>query len=152
MTEPNEESNLPVPSDNQSAVEVAYMMRRRGMSLSDIAEELHTTPAQIFAALDRRLNREAQMLGDDDRKALLLLENDRLDYYLSKIWPSIEYGDLKAIDMALKITRERAKLNQMDAPSSTSTTQVLVVGGESKTYIDRLKDMLEDDEPEAIDG
>jgi hypothetical protein len=139
----DEEPNLPVPSEGMDMAEVAYLMRRQGLSPSDIATELHTTPAVIYQAVQRRLTHEAQLLGDEERQMLLALENARLDHYLSKIWAQIDYGDLKAIETALKITRERAKLNQMDMPTSTNTTQVLVVGGEAVSYIDALKSVVD---------
>jgi hypothetical protein len=139
MSENSEDSNLPVPS--ASAVEVAYAMRRQGLSWVDIAAELHTTPQQVYGAIRHRFKQEAGFLNEDERDMLLMMENERFDYMLAKLWPQIEYGDIKAIQTALQISRERRAWNHMDTPLSTSTTQVLVVGGESQAYIEKLKEL-----------
>jgi len=135
-----EESKLPVRFEKG---EVAYLMRRQGMSNAEIADELHITPTQVSSYIKSRLSHEAQRLTDEDREFILALENERLDYYLSKLWPQIEYGDINAIRTALQITKERTSLNQMDRPSSTNTTQVLVVGGQTQDYVERLKELAE---------
>jgi len=139
MSEINEDEPLPVRSD--SAVEVAYRMNRQGMSYTDIAAELGTTPNQIYNAVRHRFKQEASFLGEDEREMLLMMENERFDYMLSKLWPQIEYGDIKAIQTALQISRERRAWNHMDTPLSTSTTQVLVVGGATDDYIEKLKEL-----------
>ncbi len=139
MSETSGEDNLPVPS--ASAVEVAYAMKRQGLSWADIAAELHTEPTQVYAAVRRRFKQEAQFLGEEEREMLLMLENERFDYMLSKLWAQIEYGDIKAIMAALAISRERRAWNHMDTPLSTSTTQVLVVGGQTQDYIEKLKEL-----------
>lgn len=141
MSEINEGDSLPARSE--SAVTTATNMLRRGMSYRDIAEELHTTSQQVYSAIRARFKQEAQFLADEEREMLLMIENERFDYMLSKLWPEIEYGDHDAMRLALQISDRRLKWNHMDQPSSTNTTQVLVVGGESKAYIERLKELTD---------
>jgi hypothetical protein len=44
------------------------------------------------------------------------VENERLDYYLTKLAGAINAGDEKAIARAVSISERRAKLNGLDAP------------------------------------
>lgn len=146
MSENNGEDNLPVHSGDlvMSKQEIAYLMKRQGLSLSDIAQELNTPVSVISQYIKNQLQHDAEALSDEERQSLLALENARYEYYLSKIWPQIEYGDLKAVQTALAISDRKIRANQLDLPSSTSTTQVLVIGGESVSYIEKLKGMVGD--------
>lgn len=139
----DEEQNLPETYEGvpQSRAEIAYRMKMQGLSLTDIAEELRVEPQTVQLILKERFKYEASFLSDDDREGLLMMENARLDHMLSKLWPSIDYGDIKAIQAALKITELRMKVNQLDLPSSTNTQQVLVIGGSSESYVEKLKAM-----------
>lgn len=139
MSETNEVDNLPVPFEG--AGETAARMRMKGQSFTEIADELNSTPVQVYGAIRARFKREAQFLAEEEREMLLMIENERFDFMLAKLWPAIEYGDLDSIKVALAISDRRLKWNHMDQPSSVSTTQVLVVGGESKKYIERLKEL-----------
>ena len=135
---PDEESNLPATY----GPDVVNHLRMQGMSVSEIAEQLSTTRTEILNSLST-YNLQASYDSDDDRQAKLNMENQRLDYYLRKLWPSVDYGDTKAIALALKITDLRTKINQLDVPSSTNKAQVLVVGGDAQSYVENLKRMLE---------
>lgn len=119
-------------------------MKMQGLSLADIGAELHVDPSHVVNMLKQRFAYEASWLTDDDRQSLLAMENARLDYYLSKLWPSIQYGDIKAIAEARKITEVRVKVNQIDQISSTNTTNVLVVGGATEDYVEKLKELSSD--------
>jgi hypothetical protein len=118
-------------------------MKMQGLSLSDIASELNLPQHEVNKVLRERFAYEAQFQTEDERTAMLALENARLDYYLSKLWASVQYGDLKAIAEARKISETRVKINQMDKIESTHTTQVLVIGGESQNYVDKLKELAD---------
>jgi len=75
---------------------------------------------------------------------ILAMENDRLEYYLRQLWPSIEYGDAKSIALALNIHDRKMKANYLDRPdSSTQTSTILVVGGQEDSYIESLKAAVE---------
>lgn len=136
----DEESNLPVVS-GESKAEIAYLMKMQGLSLLDIANELHCDPSAVVNMLKQRYKYEAQFLDDEERQGILAMENARLDYYLSKLWPQIQYGEVKAIAEARKITEVRLKANQLDQPAAGSTTNVLVVGGATEDYVAKLKEL-----------
>jgi hypothetical protein len=138
----DEESNLPVPYDLEPRQ--VYQLKMQGLLVSDIAELYRTDKQQVVGALRLELKHDAEMLTDEDRNTTLKLENDRLDYYLTKLWPSIDFGDTKAIALALKITELRLKANQIDKPSSGGqTNQVLVIGGMQADYVERLKQIVD---------
>ena len=142
----SDEENLPEPSGVMTRAEVIYQMRLRGLSPSDIADELRTTTADVQSVIARRIKAEAADLTDEERSSLLAMENARYDFYLSRLWPQIEHGDARAIQTALQVSAMRLKANQLDKPTSVQTQNVLVVGGESHDYIQQLKSMIDDKE------
>ena len=132
------------PDIVMSRAEVAYMMKRRGLSLTEVAEELNTTPEQVTQLIRARFKAEAEHMTSEDRMNVLQMENDRLDYYLGKLWPSIEYGDVKAISLALGIHDRKMKANYLDRPDSQQqASTILVVGGAEDSYIEALKASVE---------
>lgn len=121
--------------------ELVYKMRLQGLSPSDIAAELGIEVKEVQQHVRRWFKAEAAELSEEERVGILALENARLDHYLAKIWPQIEFGDPKAIMAAVKITETRIKINHLDTPLSTQTNNVLVIGGESHEYIRKLKEL-----------
>lgn len=120
--------------------EVAYMMRRRGLTLSEVAAEMHTTADEVTQLIRGRFKQESEHLTSEDRMNILQMENDRLDYYLTQLWPGIEEGDPKSIATALGIHDRKMKANYLDRPDSqTQSTQILVVGGMEDDYVKALK-------------
>lgn len=79
----------------------ALDLRRAGVPVKTIAEQVGTTEAAVRAALKRRL---APSQLDD------ALEADRLDRLLVAVWPAAARGDLQAVDRALKIAEQRRAL------------------------------------------
>ncbi len=140
MSETGGEDNLPV---RLSREELILNCKMRGMSTVDIAQELQISTVDVSNCVRRQLGRDAEYRTDEEREDMLALENARLDYYLTRLWPSIEMGDIASIKEARAITHERIALNQLQMPSSTATTQVLVVGGESVSYIEKLKELAD---------
>lgn len=141
MSDEDEFSSSPVV---MSRAEVAYMMRRKGLTLSEVAEELHCTPEDVTKLIRARFKSEAEHLSSEDRMNILQMENDRLDFYLKQLWPSIEYGDAKSIALALNIHDRKMKANYLDRPDSqTQSSTILVIGGQEESYIDSLKAAVE---------
>lgn len=135
----DEEQSLE-PYATRSRAEIAYLMKRQGMSLSDIADELHVEPSSVSDMIANRFKQEAAHQTPEERESILAMENDRLNFYLSKLWPSIEYGDVKAISLALGIHDRVMKANQLDkAEAGSNQTHVLVVGGKEEDYVNALK-------------
>lgn len=132
------------PDIVMSRAEVAYMMKRKGLTLSEVADELHCTPEDVTKLLRARFKSEAEHLTSEDRMNILQMENDRLDYYLKQLWPSIEYGDVKAIALALNVHDRKMKANYLDRPDSqTQASTILVIGGQEDSYIESLKNAVE---------
>ena len=124
--------------------EMAYLMKMKGLSLSDIAAELHIGVSTVNELITNRFRVEAENMTSEDRIAVLAMERDRLNFYLAKLWPSIEYGDVKAISLALGVHDRIMKAHYFDRPDSdTQAQQILVVGGEEEDYIAALKTSVE---------
>ena len=120
-------------------------MQLAGHSLAEIADELgYNSPQAVRSAIVAETRRLVAMETADERNDLLALQDARYNYLLSKVWPSVEFGDLPSIEMARKLIGDITKLHQLDAvDTSTQTMQVLVVGGAENEYIEQLKKMVE---------
>ena len=120
-------------------------MKLAGRPLAEIAEELgYGSPAAVANAITAETKRQVAMVASEDREALLQLQHDRYEYLLSKVWASVEHGDLGSIEMARKLIGDLTKLHQLDAlDTSSKTMQVLVVGGAEADYVESLKKMVE---------
>ena len=131
--------------DGESRPLQAYRMKLAGRPLAEIAEELgYGSPSAVANAITTETKRQIAMVSSEDRESLLQLQNDRYEYLLSKVWPSVEHGDLGSIEMARKLIGDLTKLHQLDAlDTSSKTMQVLVVGGAEADYVESLKKMVE---------
>lgn len=123
----------------------AWELRLEGQSLSEIADFLgYSGEDELAKALTGEFKRQAQYMTTDERNMLLKMELDRLDRLQAKLWPSAMTGDEKSIEMVLKIMDRRIKILQLDAVDTTTNAQtVLVIGGNERAYIDRLKELAE---------
>lgn len=104
-------------SDSEAATRInkklrALEMRRQGRSIPDIARTLElayrTAQAYIEEALKECVTREVDLLRQ--------LECQRLDEYLEKLKPRIDRGDEKAVNAALRVSEQRARLLGLNAP------------------------------------
>lgn len=130
---------------SQDRAFLAYNAKLAGFSHAEIADRLdYPSAAAVYADIKRHLEAAVQRQPADTREAMLQMERDRLDFLQSRVWPQCEYGDLKAIEAALKIINTRIKLESFDAiDSSAHVNTVLVVGGEERDYISKLKEVSE---------
>ena len=66
-------------------------------------------------------------------------ENERLDDAVRKLYPLMEDGDLKAINLFLKVSERRAKLNGLDVPTRVAieATDALSALGIDRDLIER---------------
>ncbi len=98
--------------------EKAAKLKLAGWTVRDIAAHLKcsvgTAQSDIAAVFDR--TRDTADGAIERAKAMSLA---RLDVATKGIWPSIEGGDLDAIDRLVKIEARRAKLEGTDAPVET---------------------------------
>ena len=119
----------------------AYQLKMAGLDLREIAHRLdYVSPAACALDIKRHMAEEAAHKSAEDRESMLNLELDRLNYMLSKIWPQIEHGDLKAVDTAIRLINTSCRLMGLDqVDASTHVQTVLVVGGAEDDYIKKLK-------------
>jgi hypothetical protein len=111
-------------SPKQQAAELQIELRREkaaklklaGWSMRDIGAHLKcsvgTVHSDIAAVFDRV--RDVADGAVERAKAISLA---RLDVATRGIWPSVESGDLDAVDRLVKIESRRAKLEGTDAPA-----------------------------------
>lgn len=123
----------------------AYEMLMAGDSPSEVAKELgYASAKEVGRAIRERMASEAQELSQDARDGILMMELDRLNKLQRAHWESAMYGDVKSTEIVLKIMTLRVKLTGVDQPDAKSgQNTVLIVGGDEKTYIERLKGMAE---------
>lgn len=121
----------------------AYQFKLAGMTLTEIKERLgYRNNAAVAKAISEEMRANAQKLGKDDRETILSIEMARLEFMLNRIWEQVNYGDLKAVDAAVKIIALQARLTQLDQiDAATHTATVLVVGGQEGDYIQKLKEL-----------
>lgn len=130
---------------SQTRVRHAYLLKMSGKHPNEIAEDLNfPSGLAVIKAINDQLNRDALMESEGDRRQLIQLQDDRLNFMLSRLWPAIEHGDPKSIDAGLRVIGMINKLHQLDiADTASQTTQVLVIGGAEKDYIESLKQLTE---------
>jgi hypothetical protein len=119
----------------------AYQLKLAGLSLSEIAGHLNYTSGAVVAkAIKDEMISAARDIEPETRESLLDLEIERLNFAQSKIWMAVEAGDVKAIELLLKIVTLRAKLQGVDVLDASKGQQtVLVVGGSEGEYVAKLK-------------
>jgi transposase len=100
------------PAQLAQRVEKAFDMRLQGLTKSEIARRMDVSPNTVA----NWINAEIETRIAPKVEPLRVIENARLDYYLTKLSPAIEKGDEKAIGRALQISQRRAALNGLDAP------------------------------------
>lgn len=98
-------------------------LRRTGLTLSEIANALGLSDASIVHEAIKRAKKKARALTVESAQDLVDWETERLDVYLTAIWPKVQKGDLKAIDRALKIGAARRALYGLDAPTKVEHSE-----------------------------
>jgi hypothetical protein len=97
----------------------AVELRKSGATYRAIASALgYASVSSAYDAVTRCL-REAKR---DAGESLLQIEIERLDAMLLSIAPSVQQGNLHAIDRALKIAERRSRLLGLDKPTNVDIT------------------------------
>lgn len=121
------------PVDNDGAGQpVSIALRRRmeakakrqqalsflmaGFSYEQIADRMDIPENTVKDLIAKILSRVVNENADEMRA----LENARLDRAQTAIWTQVLTGDLKAIDMFLRISQRRAKMNGLDEPTQVN--------------------------------
>lgn len=108
-------------------------LRREGKSVRDISEELgvaRTTVHDALVSAMRALREENRALAEH----VLDLELERLDSMLDAIKAKIQGGDVKAIDTALKIGDQRAKLLGLYKPQKVEHSGAIVTPEQAAAF------------------
>ena len=117
----------------------ALLLRRQGMSMFDIAEELQLPESECREAIKKGMAKAAQLVSDAAKSELLALEVTRLDALQQAVWPAAMSGDTRSVDAALKVINQRAKLLGLEETTVDNRNQTVVVAGDSKTYLEALR-------------
>lgn len=95
--------------------------RKRGHTLQAIADQEGISPQAVHKQI--RLQIDAWKLQcNEEVRALVELESQRLDEAHKALWPKAIRGHLPSIDRVIKIMERRAKLLGLDAPARTELT------------------------------
>lgn len=89
--------------------------RKAGMSHDLIAEELGVTRNYVAVILKKELETQ-RTLADQGVEELKQLERERLDEVIKSLWPDVQKGKYKAIELLIKVMERRAKMEGIDAP------------------------------------
>lgn len=99
----------------------ALRLRITGKSQGEIAAELGVSDVAVCKMLKRVLERTRQ-ITDETADDLRTLELSRLDRWLDRLQAQVELGDVKAIEVAIKVSKRRAELLGLDAPKKIDAT------------------------------
>lgn len=102
----------------------ALRLRLTGMGYAKIAEMMgYATPSGAHQAVQKALKRTVQEPADELRQ----MESDRMDAMLNAMWPRVEKGDPRAVEVSMKVAERRAKLLGLDAPEQLEAKQDITV-------------------------
>lgn len=132
MTENKEVITMPKPDiaqpDERERQTKALELRIAGVSYAQIAEALgYSDRASAYNAVNAVLKRRESTAAAEYRE----LEDSRLDIAVRKIWPAVAAGDLKAIELWLRIHDRRVKLHGLAMPEKL---QVQAVGLDHEAF------------------
>lgn len=131
---------LDVQEKQDEQARLAYEMRQDGKSWYSIAKALGLTESAASQSVSRAMEQAAGYVSEQAKRNLLALEVTRLDRLQEVVWPQAMQGNLRAMDMALRIIMARAKVQQLDViPDTSITNNTLVVTGSSEEYVAALR-------------
>ena len=126
----------------------ALELRRAGLSYRQIAVEVGwANESSAYRAVERAMNRVLQEPADKVRR----LECERLDDWLSKLYPAIDRGEARSIEVGLKVLERRAKLLGLDSPVRIEAQVDVFDGSAIEQEVAKLAAMLETTSAQVID-
>lgn len=114
----------------------ALAYRLSGLSNQQIGAQLGVSEQQASKMVQQSLQKAENPLVEEMRD----LENQRLDRAQAAIWGDVLKGDLKAIDVFLRISGRRAKLNGLDEPDKVDIS--MSVKQEMETALSNLENIV----------
>jgi hypothetical protein len=125
-----------------SKLRQVYHLRKAGKSFQEIAEEIGEDDPIALAKANKYFMTELQAAyGQDERHMNAMLELDRLDELQAAWWENAKYDKDSAL-VVLKIMQMRQKMLGLDLPDPTNglvAQQVLVIGNDTKTWMEALQ-------------
>lgn len=139
----------------------AFDLRRRGKSLGYIAEHTAFNDAMEVARAIKAFTLEQSTVAEANRQMNIEMELARLDAWQEEVeavldeelWIYNKEGDavgpdydikLKAVQTLLKVSKQRVELLGLnEADAAAITNNVYLVQGETKSYVDKLKEIVQ---------
>ena len=90
-------------------------LRKKGYSLSEISTELGLSQTKITKLIAKLFDRSIDR-SQDTIEHQRHLQLDRYDWMLKSLSKRIDSGDIRAVDIGLKVEERRSKLLGLDAP------------------------------------
>lgn len=125
----------------------AFELRQRGATFQAIADELEYASKQAAWYDVQAALRDARDLYEDDLAALRSFELERLDMLSRTAWEHADAGDIKALDVLLRIADRRSKLLGLDQPIKHEITDDAI-----EREVRRLEAIIADAEAGESDG
>jgi len=135
-----------------------------GKDLATIAATLGVEPIEAANLVKTHLA-QLRLLGMEDREAAIQLQLSRLDYVIANAWAIMDGGgetqydrngdeigvDFKNVLAAQKNVMQAVKqqselMGILGIDQTNAQATVLVVGGETQSYVDKLKTVIESGE------
>lgn len=118
----------------------AFELRQQGKSWWDISEELGITEAMAMNRVDEAIRSASQLVDEYTRRSFLVMEVSRLDALQDAHWGNAIGGNIKAAELILKISAQRAKLLGLDSTQAVQqTVHTVIVQGTTEEYIQALQ-------------
>lgn len=121
----------------------AHQLRLSGKTWWEIAETLKIPEMQASGLVADRIRAAAALVDEGAKRQMLSMELDRLDTLQQAIWDDAVGGDTKAVETALKIIAQRAKLLGLEDAmvGRQVTNNTIVVPGNATEYVAALRAM-----------
>lgn len=100
---------------------IALELRKSGANFKQIAQKLNCSNRMASNYVNKAIE-EVSKLNQNTAQEIIDLEVHRLDAMLLAIAPSVNNGNLSAVDRAIKIMERRAKLLGLDKPVKIAPT------------------------------
>lgn len=117
-----------------------YHLKMGGQSYHQISDDVNLPIRTVKILIDNYIEMLETVAGTDEKRQALVMENSRLDGLHAIAWEAAMSGDLKAIDIVLKISARRAKIMGLDLvpTQEIQVTQNTLVMGSKEEFIDAL--------------
>lgn len=103
--------------------ETIYDMKLAGHNLRQISAGVNKTEAEVEQSINAMAERSRTRLASELAIATII-EIDRMDTIIQKLWPAVLAGDYGAIDRVNSLSKERRRLLGLDAPEVKASLNV----------------------------